>query len=94
MKIYLSKSEAIDLLLQDDNANWSIEACHIIVEHIEENFDENYDFNVIDIRCEYDEWKNLDEYNKAYDTEHTDELDIDCLVDRDSRKDIFVTFCH
>ena len=68
MKLNLNKHQAADLLLQDDNINWSIEAAEKIVEYIEEleeDLGEEIDFDAVAIRCEFSELR-LEEVLENY----------------------------
>lgn len=67
MYIELSKSEAMDILLDDDNANWSYDAAEALIDYYEQremDLGEDFKFNRAEIRGEWTE----------YDT-HTLEMD-------------------
>jgi Fe-S cluster assembly iron-binding protein IscA len=59
MKKTLGTNEAINLLMQDENANWSREAAETIVEFLEqqeENDGVEIEFDRVGIRCDWNEY--------------------------------------
>jgi hypothetical protein len=64
MKKTLGTNEAVNLLMDDDNANWSREAAETIIEHLEqmeENSGQEIEFDRVGIRGDWSE------YNRAKD---------------------------
>ncbi len=62
MKLELSTSHAVDLLRQDEYAAWSYKGATALVEYLEnleEDLEEEINFNVVDFRCEFSEYKSL-----------------------------------
>ena len=62
MKLQLSTSYAVDLLLQDEYAGWSYHGASALVEYLEdleEELGEEITFNCIDLRCEYSEYESV-----------------------------------
>lgn len=59
----LTTSQAADLLLKDDNANWSYAGAKALIEYFEEmeDQDEPIEFNHIEIRCEWSEYESARE---------------------------------
>ena len=58
MKITINKQQAIEKLLEDENAGWSIEGAKALVEYLEEleeDIGEEIEFDPIAIRCDYSE---------------------------------------
>tara|TARA_R110000744_G_scaffold11661_1_gene35315 strand:+ start:372 stop:713 length:342 start_codon:yes stop_codon:yes gene_type:complete len=65
----ISKEEAITELRNDDNASWSYEAAAAIYDYLEDLEDDCgivTVFNIVDIRCEFSEYKNLKEFNEQF----------------------------
>ena len=74
MQKTLTTDEAVQLLLADDNANWSLDGARAIVEYLEQQEDENDEplqFDRVAIRC------NFTEYGSALEaaTEYTAPMD-------------------
>jgi hypothetical protein len=64
----ISKEEAITELRNDDNASWSYEAAAAIYDYLEELEDDCgivTVFNIVDIRCEFSEFDNLEAWNES-----------------------------
>ena len=69
MKLQLSTSYAVDLLLQDEFAKWSYNGATALVEHLEdreEELDVEINFNCIDLRCEYSEYESVQDWLTSY----------------------------
>jgi|TARA_R110002167_G_scaffold17698_1_gene67277 hypothetical protein len=69
MIAYISTSEAIHELQNDDNANWTYDAAVALVEYYEQyemDSGEDYRFNRVDIRCTFTNWASLAEFNECY----------------------------
>ena len=63
MKQRINTIQAVDILLQDDNSNWSLEGAKALVEYLEEleeETGEELEFDVVAIRCDYSEMTYLD----------------------------------
>lgn len=73
MKYTLTTNEAVRLLMQDDNANWSREGATALVEYLDE-IDPNIEFCCVAIRCDFDEYKTAAE---AVDAMFGEELEED-----------------
>ena len=61
MKQTLTTGQAADMLLADDNANWTYAGAHALITNLEEMEDETseeIEFDRVAIRCEYSEYKN------------------------------------
>jgi hypothetical protein len=59
MKKTLGTTEAVNLLMADDNANWSREAAEAIIEHLEqmeEDCGTEIEFDRVAIRCDWNEY--------------------------------------
>ena len=68
MKQTINKHQAVDALLQDDNAGWSIEGAKALVEYLEEleeDLWEEFEFDIVAIRCDYSEMS-IDEVLESY----------------------------
>ena len=69
MKYTLSTYEAAERLFNDENANWSRAGAFALVEHLEEYEDsigEEIDFCPLGLRCDFYEYKSLDEFRSEY----------------------------
>ena len=69
MKIELSTQEAVNILLNDEYANWSRGAALALIEYyesIENECGEPIDFDPVAIRCDWTEYSSIDEASKAY----------------------------
>ena len=68
MKITINKQHAIEKLLEDDNAGWSIEGAKVLIEYLEEleeDIGEEMELDVVAIRCDYSEMS-IDEILDQY----------------------------
>jgi hypothetical protein len=84
MKINLSTSEAAHLLLKDDNASWSYDGAHALIEYLEENFPD-MEFDRVAIRCDFSEYESArkaasfycwePDYDQDEDDQEADALD-------------------
>lgn len=63
MKQILSKDEAAALLLADENASWSAAGAWALAEYVD---DDDYIFNIVDLRIEYTEYASLREFAEDY----------------------------
>jgi len=69
MKNTLSTHEAANILLNDEFANWSRAAAFALVEHyeaLEEDLGESIELDRVAIRCEFSEYKTLEEWAEDY----------------------------
>jgi len=75
MKTTTSHYQAVNELLQDDDATWSRQGAHALVDYLEQLEDElgtDIEFDVIAIRCdfsEYDQDEFIDYFGYLVDTE-------------------------
>ena len=56
-------------LLQDDNANWSLNGAYALAEQLqmlEEDSGEEMEFDRVALRCEYSEYGSLEDFRKEY----------------------------
>tara|TARA_R110000823_G_C15858295_1_gene492905 strand:- start:161 stop:481 length:321 start_codon:yes stop_codon:yes gene_type:complete len=77
MQQELNTYQAADLLRADTNASWSYEGSLALaryLEDLEEGTGEPINFNVVDIRCEYTEYKSLEDWANNYGTSDTIDL--------------------
>ena len=88
MKQTINKHQAVDALLQDNNAGWSIEGAKALVEYLEEleeDLWEEFEFDIVAIRCEFsemsideilDQYENIkEEFEKRKEEKEDDEED-------------------
>jgi hypothetical protein len=83
MKIILSTSQAADILLQDKNARWSYDGARALVEHLEqweEETGEELELDVVELRCDWSEYKSAMEAARIYGW--TEETEWDGLWER------------
>jgi hypothetical protein len=69
MKLTLSKYAVADLLIADNNANWSYAGAHALadyLEEMEEDTGEEIEFDVVAIRCDYSEYESLAKWADKY----------------------------
>jgi hypothetical protein len=73
MKTTLTTTQAAHLLLDDDNANWSRAGAFALVEYLEEleeGCDVDIDFCPVSIRCDYSEYKSLEDWASDHFANH------------------------
>ena len=69
MKETLNALEIADRLFRDENANWSYAGAKALAEYLEqleEDTGEEMEFDRVSIRCDYAEWKSLQEWAADY----------------------------
>lgn len=69
MKITLTTSQVAHHLLRDEYARWSYEGAYALARHYEEREEdsgEEMELDVVAIRCEWSEFKTLDEIYESY----------------------------
>lgn len=69
MKTILSTYEAADILLNDENANWSRSGALALVEYLkelEEDTGEEIEFDRVAIRCDFSEYSGLNDWAVEY----------------------------
>ena len=69
MKITLGTNQAVNMLTDDKCASWSHEGAEVIVQYLEEmerDCGEEIEFDAVSIRCEYHEYKSLEELMGDY----------------------------
>ena len=74
----LTISQAADLLISDQYANWSRAGATALVEdleELEESVGESIEFDAVGIRCEYTEYADWEEVRENYDECPEDEDD-------------------
>jgi hypothetical protein len=77
MKIELSTGHAADLLVADTNANWTYQGARALVEYLEDiehSNGESMDLDIVALRCDYSQYKSLNEWALDYGTEATTEM--------------------
>jgi DNA-binding transcriptional regulator YbjK len=81
MKITISISEAIDLLLADKYAAWTVREARALAEwydQLEDDLGEAIDFDVVCIRCDWSSYESIEEVALSYGLED-DELTLEEL---------------
>jgi hypothetical protein len=80
MKLTLSTYAVADLLIADNNANWSHAGARALAEYLEEMEEETgeeMEFDAVSIRCDYSEYESLakwaDEYGFNIDEDEDEE---------------------
>lgn len=84
MKITLSTEQAAEMLRSDENASWSWRGALALVEYLEElefECDMDIDFDRVAIRCDYSEYKSLQEFAQEYsEIENADDDEIRAYI--------------
>lgn len=62
MKNTLSVYDIANALLQDQHAGWSYAGAQALASFLDENCDENEEFDVVAIRCEFSEYADFEDY--------------------------------
>jgi hypothetical protein len=69
MKQTLTTSQAAQILIDDENANWSSAGAYALVEYLEEREDdcgEEIEFCYVAIRCDYSEYESIQKWGENY----------------------------
>jgi len=69
MKTTLSTNEVTHALLQDDNAAWSYNGAKALAEYLDDmevQMEEEMELDVVAIRCDYSEYKSMEDWAKEY----------------------------
>ena len=72
MKHTLTNAQAITILLNDSEASWSYRGARALVEFLEQfeaDYDEEIEFDHVELRCEYEEFKDVQEWAEFFFTE-------------------------
>ncbi len=77
----MTDSEAVGLLMSDENANWSVNQAYGLIEFLGEIHDEDnpYKLDVVALRCEFDGFKSIEEAAHEYQVE-VDDLYDDAMI--------------
>ena len=65
MKQTLTTGQAVHILIDDKNANWSRAGAYALIEYLEqleEDCGEEIEFDHVAIRCDFSEWDSLQEW--------------------------------
>jgi hypothetical protein len=79
MKDTINEQKFIDRLLQDENAGWSRKGAEALFEYLtqyEEETGEEIEVDPVALRCDFDEWKDINEFLDSY-PEIKEEIDED-----------------
>ena len=70
----MTDSEAVGLLMSDENANWTVNQAFGLVEFLGEVHDEDnqYKLDVVALRCDFDGFKSIEEAAHEYQVEVED----------------------
>jgi hypothetical protein len=93
MRMTLNTSEAVDLLVADDNAGWSYAGARALVkflENLEDDTGEEIEFDRVALRCDFSEYESAREAAEEYgwepdedaDSEDAEEAALEWLNDR------------
>ena len=69
MKTTLSTTQAANILIKDDNANWSYRGAIALIEYLEEleeDMGEEIGMDFVALRCDYSEYKSLEDWAEGY----------------------------
>lgn len=84
MKMTLSTEQAMDMLGNDEYANWTYRGARALIEYLEElEYDCNMDidFCTVSLRCDYSEYKSLQEFSQEYsEIENADDEEIRAYI--------------
>jgi hypothetical protein len=75
-------NEMIQMLRNDQYANWSYEGAEALIEYLEQLADdtgEDIEFNVVELRCYYSEYSSWDELKADY-RDHSEEYIRDYVI--------------
>lgn len=93
-------SEFCDSFSETYKNNFSYEGKRALFDWLEqysEDTGENIELDTVALCCEYDEWKDIEQYNENYGTQYTDASDIDeqgiCIL-IDINDTSFITSSH
>tara|TARA_R110000822_G_scaffold182999_1_gene322493 strand:+ start:190 stop:531 length:342 start_codon:yes stop_codon:yes gene_type:complete len=80
MKTTLSTYQIADALKNDESGGWSYEGALAMAEHLEELEDdigEEFELDVVAIRCDYSEFNSLQEWARGYFIDWKKDLEIE-----------------
>lgn len=86
MKTTITTSEAADILFNDKNANRSYAGARALAEYLEEyeeSTGEELEFDYVAIRCDFSEWKSLQDWAHDYFSNALEELGFDETEEND-----------
>jgi O-succinylbenzoate synthase len=66
MKQTLTVSDIAEQLRRDDNANWSPAGAQALAEYLDESYEDNAEFDRVEIRCDHSEYKGLREWAEEF----------------------------
>lgn len=81
----LSTNQIQDILKSDEYASWNNDydatrALALFIEELANEYGEPYKMDRVAVRCEFSLYKDIEEYNEQYNTDHDDMHEIDALV--------------
>ena len=85
MKNTLNKTQAVNELLQDQNAGWSRKGAEALIDYLlemEDAMGEELEFDPVAFRCDFNEWGNMDEFLDNY-----NDIDDDYIKDDEGNID-------
>jgi len=85
MKTTLDSWQAANMLMADDNANWTRDQAFAIVdylENLEDELNETIEFDAVGIRCDFSAYNSIKEFNNDWSKEYAsvDELAENCIT--------------
>jgi len=89
----MTDSEAVGLLMSDENANWTVNQAFGLVEFLNDVHDEDnpYSMDVVALRCEFSGYKSIDE--AAHDLQvPVDDLYDDALIIQCDNEEVVVQY--
>lgn len=89
----MTDSEAVGLLMSDENANWTVNQAFGLVEFLNDVYDEDnpYSMDVVALRCDFSGYKSIDE--AAHDLQvPVDDLYDDALIIQCDNEEVVVQY--
>ena len=89
----MTDSEAVGMLMSDDNAGWTVNQAWGLVEFLNDVYDEDnpYSMDVVALRCEFSGYKSIDE--AAHDLQvPVDDLYDDALIIQCDNEEVVVQY--
>lgn len=78
----MSFTDFVDYMKSNNRDNFSYEGYQEIFDHLESEYNYQYEFNSVEVDDRFDEYESLEQYNQDNDTEYStvDELATDCYL--------------
>jgi len=89
----MTDSEAVGLLMSDENASWTVNQAYGLVDFLNDVHDEDNPFSmdVVALRCDFDGFKSIEEAAHEYQVE-VDDLYDDALIIQCDNDEIVIQY--